>query len=224
MNIRRFLSLALSVPGLALVPSEAAVVTVPGPGGSFLVSDNTLVGGIATGVTAGPPAADASYSEPGVFGGQDTGQPDSWNGDRRWGNDGSATMATWNFGSLPNGTYDVYASWRNIEQNNVSTAHYTGSDGFVTIDIDQRIGAAAHPGIVLNDGANDISFASLGSVTISDGEFTISVDDSVTGSADGTTFIFADAVAIGLIPEPSSFLLACAGALALLVRRRRARS
>ena len=141
--------------------------------------------------------ANANYSEPGVFGGGDAGQPDSWNGDRRWGNDGAATTAVWSFSEVPDGTYDIYASWRNDPQGNVSMAHYTGTDGFVDVDLDQSGGAVALPGIGLNDGAGDINFASLGQVTIADGDFALTVDDSVTGNADGNSFIFADAVALG---------------------------
>ena len=174
------------------------------------MSDNLLSG-----------ASDASYSDnfPGA-GDQDTAQPDSWNGDRRWANGGAATSANWSFNSLTNGIYDVYASWRNNTQANVSLAHYTGTDGFATVDLDQRPGAAAHAGVVLNDGTRNVNFASLGQVTIADGNFTLTVDDSATGSADATTFIFADAVAIHQVPEPSSFGLLGLGFLALVRRRR----
>ncbi|MFN0126971.1 MAG: PEP-CTERM sorting domain-containing protein [Verrucomicrobiales bacterium] len=200
--------------------APAAVITVAGPGGSYLVSDNTLVPPAITAVTTGAPAADASYSEPGVFGGQDAGQPDSWNGDRRWGNGGAATAATWNFIGLSNGVYDVYASWRNATQNNVSSANYTGTDGFATTILDQRVGAAALPGVVLNDGTNDVNFAFLAQVTVADGNFALSVDDSVTGSADGTTFIFADAIAIQGIPEPAVLTLLGLCGFGFLRRRR----
>jgi hypothetical protein len=60
-------------------------------------------------------------------------------------------------------------------------------------------GAASYPGIVLNDGERDVNFAALGAVDVADGTFEVSADDSVTGSADVSTFIFADAIAIGPI-------------------------
>lgn len=142
-------------------------------------------------------SATTNYSEPGPFGGGDTGQPDSWNGDRRWGNDGAGTSASWDFTEVPDGTYDVYASWRNNPQANVSLARYTGTDGFEEITLDHRLGAAGFTGITLSDGARDINFAALGMVTLADGEFTLTVDDSVTGAGDASTFIFADAVALG---------------------------
>jgi hypothetical protein len=168
----------------ALVSAEILQVEDAG-GDNYLVIDASSDG-----------SANENFSEPGAFGGGDAGQADSWNGDRRWGNDGTATTAVWSFSGVPDGTYDIYASWRNDLQGNVSTAHYTGTDGFVEVDIDQSGGASALPGIVLNDGAGDINFASLGQVTISDGEFALTVDDSVTGAI-ANSFIFADAVALG---------------------------
>ena len=201
--VASFLALSLA--------AQAAVTSVAGPGGAtFLVSDNTLNG-----------TADPSYSEPGAFGGQDTtAATDSWNNDRRWGNDGSATIASWSFTGLATGTYDVYASWRNGPQGNVSIAHYTGTDGLAATDLDQRVGAGALPGVLLNDGVRDINFALVGSVAIADGTFVATVDDSVTGSADGTTFIFADALALTQVPEPSGLALIGLGAIALVRRRR----
>jgi MYXO-CTERM domain-containing protein len=189
--------------------ATAAVITVAGPGGDFLVSNNLLAG-----------ASDASYSEPGAFGGQDTAQPDSWGGDRRWGNDGASTEATWLFGGLDNGVYEVYASWRNGAQANVSNAQYTGTDGFGAITFDQAPGAAAFPGVVLNDGIRDVNFVSLGQVAVADGDFSLSVNDGITGIA-VNTFIFADAVAIqSVVPEPSGIALLGLGLLPLLRRRR----
>ena len=171
-----------------LSPAAAEIAQVDDTNGdTFLVIDASADG-----------SADANYSEPGVFGGGDTGQFNSWNGNRRWGNDGAATSASWAFSEVPEGTYDIYASWKNDEQfTNVSTAHYSGTDGFAAVDLDQSGGASVLPGLILNDGAFDINFASLGQVTIADGDFTVTVDDSVTGDGDGASFIFADAIALG---------------------------
>ena len=206
MKTKSFLFLAaVALPFSA----TAAVITVSGPGGDFLVSNNLLAG-----------ASDVSYSEPGAFGGEDTAQPDSWGGDRRWGNDGGSTQASWLFGELDDGVYEVYASWRNGAQANVSNARYIGTDGFGGRTIDQAPGAAAFAGVVLNDGARDVNFVSLGQVTVADGDFALSVDDSINGNA-ANTFIFADAVAIqAVIPEPSGLVLLGLGLLPLLRRRR----
>ena len=141
---------------LWLSPLRAEILQVQDAAGDdYLVIDASSDG-----------SANDNYSEPGTFGGGDAGQADSWDGDRRWGNDGAATTAAWSFTGVPDGTYDIYASWRNDAQGNVSTAHYTGSDSFVDVDLDQSGGAAAQAGIVLNDGNQDINFASLGKVTI----------------------------------------------------------
>ncbi|MDG2401024.1 MAG: hypothetical protein P8M04_10660 [Akkermansiaceae bacterium] len=142
--------------------------------------------------------SDGNYSEPGALEGQDTNQPDSWNGERRWGNAGTNTTATWSFAGLSSGTYQVYASWRNDGQWNVSTARYGLGDGGEAVDLDQRPGAASYPGIVLNDGARDVNFVLLGEVDVDDGNLDVTVDDSIT-EEDALTFIFADAIAIGPI-------------------------
>lgn len=158
--------------------------------------------------------ADGLFSEPGAFAGQDINQLDSWSGIRRWGNDGAATAASWEFPGISNGVYNVYVSWRNDPQPNVSTAHYTGSDGFVTIDLDQRLGASAFPGVELNDGSNLIFFAVVGQITVADGGFSLMVDDSVTGNGEINSFIFADAVALELVSslDPINFSITSSGA------------
>ncbi|MEJ6717710.1 MAG: hypothetical protein QNK82_04390 [Akkermansiaceae bacterium] len=207
MEIKNFLSLVLVTSPLS---ASAAVIAVAGPGGDFLVSDN-LVGG----------ASDASYS--GAMGGDDTNQLNSWGGNRSWGNDGASTSASWVFSGVDgveNAVYNVYVSWKNDGQANVSTAHYTGTDGFAAVDLDQSGGASALSGVVLNDGTRDVNFALLGQVSVADGNFTLTVDDSVTGSA-ANTFIFSDAVAIQkAVPEPTAFALLGLSLIPLLRRRR----
>ena len=142
------------------------------------------------------------YAEPGPFGGEDLNQPDSWAGDRRWGNQGGAlTDATWTFSGLESGTYDVYASWKNGGQANLTdVAPYTVSDGGGQVIIDQRTGPDALPGIVelADSGARSIFFAPLASaVEVGDGELTVTLnDDETPGGGDDTTFVIADAVAI----------------------------
>jgi hypothetical protein len=203
--------------------SLAAPVLVSDGTQNYLVADNGIVAAGGTAVTTDPVDTNTDhYAEPGQFGGQDVDQPDSWNGDRRWGNDGTDTEATWTFTDLESGTYNVYASWRNVPQANVSTAHFSISDSGPTADIDMSTGTTAISALNLNDGSRDIDFALIGSVTVSDGDLVVSVDDSVTG-LDADTFIFSDAVAIGPIPipEPSGIVLGLLGLLGLVKRGRR---
>ena len=220
----RAVFLIVAVVSLAVgATAHGAAVAVVSGGDTYLVADNGIVSGAGTAVTT--TAVDTNtdhYSEPGQFGGQDVGQPDSWNGDRRWGDDGDATSALYEFSGLTNGTYDVYASWRNGEQGNLGLAHYSMSDGGPSIDLDQVPGAAAISALVLNDGTNDIDFAFLGSVAVADGDLAVTVDDTATG-AGGGQFIHTDAIAIFLIPEPSGYILAMFGLLSIrcLNRRRR---
>ena len=203
---------------------SAGPVLVTSGADSYFVADNGVVSGAGTAVTSAPVDTNTDhYSETGL-GGQDVGQPDSWNGDRRWGNNGADTSATFTFDDLLNGTYNVYASWRNVEQGNVSVARYSVSDGGPTTDLDQRPGSASQSALLLNDGTNDIDFALIGAVSISDGNLSVTVDDSATGSADGNSFIHVDAIAVGpVIPEPSSLVLAVLGLLGITAISRRAR-
>ncbi len=203
--------------------AHAAPVLVSDGSQNYLVADNGIVAAGGTNVTSDPVDTNTDhYAEPGQFGGQDVDQPDSWNGDRRWGNDGAATEATWNFTGLVSGTYNVYASWRNVPQANVSLARFTMSDSGPMADIDLSTGSTAVSALNLNDGSRDIDFALIGSVTIADGDLTVSVDDSITG-LDANTFIFSDAVAIGPIPipEPSGMALMLVGLWAFVKRRPR---
>ena len=222
MNKSVLLSSVLLVVLILPSQTKAAAVAVTSGGDTYLVADNGLVSTVGTGVTSGPVDTNTDhYSEPGTFGGQDITGIESWNGDRRWGNDGADTSATYSFTDLVNGEYNVYASWRNVPQGNVSLAHYTVSDGGPTVDIDQRVGATALSALTLNDGTNDVDFALIGSVNVTDGDLLVTVDDSVTGSAENT-FIFSDAIAIGpVIPEPSGMVLGILGGISLLGLRRR---
>ena len=83
-------------------PVGAQVTVTHAAGDDYLVIENG----------DGAPAYEETA---GAFAGTDTGQPDSWNGDRRWDNGGGVnTAAVWQFEGIPNGQYDVYASWRNV--------------------------------------------------------------------------------------------------------------
>jgi len=168
----------------ALMLSAGAQVTVTDAGGDeYLIIEN---GDSAPAYTEGG----------GGFGGTDTGQTDSWNGDRRWDNGGGTnTAAVWTFENLPFGDYNVYSSWRNDAQGNVTTAApYKVSDGLGTVVKNQRVGSTDD--LVLVDGGNrSIEFSLLGSVTVTDGVLTVTLNDDA--STAGNTFVFADAIALG---------------------------
>ncbi|MDG2401027.1 MAG: hypothetical protein P8M04_10675 [Akkermansiaceae bacterium] len=214
MNIRLpfFPFLALSVGIITLESSvTASVVTV---NGDFLVIDNVV---------------DANFSSSG-FGGSDTGQPESWNGVRDWGNGGAATTATWNWGTgnagdsaLGAGVYEIYASWKNGPQANLNDAIFTGTDGWAGVTVDEAPGTSSYAGTLgietLNDGSRDVDFVLLGSATVSDGTFSLTITDDAANA----NFIHVDAAAIRQInpvPEPSLSLLGLLG-FGLLLRRRR---
>ncbi|MDF1713649.1 MAG: lamin tail domain-containing protein, partial [Akkermansiaceae bacterium] len=179
--------LSLISPGILFLSTglsaNAQETVVDESGDEFLVIDNSD-GAPGYTETAGP------------FAGQDAGQADSWNGDRRWDNGGgSNTEAVWEFTGLANGEVDVYASWRNGAQGNLTTAApFQVSDGVGTVIKDMRAG---NPGdLVLQDGGGrSINFALLGRATVSDGNLTVTLNDDA--SASGTTYVFADAIAIG---------------------------
>ncbi len=168
----------------SIVLSAGAQVSVTDAGGDeYLVIDNG--------------DASPAYTEGGGgFAGTDNGQADSWNGDRRWDNGGGAnTAAVWTFDDLPLGQYDVYASWRNEAQGNLTTAApYQVSDGLGTVVKNQRAGNDGD--LVLDDsGSRSIEFSLLGRVTVTDGTVTVILNDDA--STAGDTYVFADAIALG---------------------------
>ena len=178
--LRALLCATLLAVGAVCANAQVTVSHVSGD--EYLLIDNA----------SGAPA----YTEPAGSFGQDTGQPDSWNGDRRWDNGGGANTASqWSFTELPDGEFDVYASWRNNPQGNVTTAApYTISDGLGVVTKNQRAG---NPGdlILTDSSARNVNFALLGTVTVADGDLTVTLNDDASTS--GSTFIFADAIAIG---------------------------
>ena len=163
-------------------------------GKEFLVIDNGI-----TVNSAVPDLKIALYEETATFSGQDTTILTAWKGDRRWGNNGASTSATWSFNSIANGSYLVYASWNNLPQANLGAARYYFSTAGSAFDIEQSGGTDASPGsIALNDGTNLISFAPIGTAVVTNGNLEVTVDDTVTDVGDLEGFIFADAIAICL--------------------------
>ena len=183
----------------------AAPVLVSDGTDSYLVADNGIVSTVGTGITSEPVDTNTDhYIEVGQYSGQDLNVPDSWNGDRRWGNLEMDTLAAYSFANLENGDYNIYTSWRNVPQSNISLAHYQVSDDGPDVEIDQRIGSSAFGDLTLNDGTRNIDFAFIGTVSITDGDLSVLVDDTATGPGDepgGTDFIHTDAIAIGPLPD-----------------------
>ncbi len=188
---------------IAITPEPDPIIVVAPPntsdGNTYLLIDN-VVGG-------DPP----EYVEDitGTNGFDTNGGGNHWGTTRRWSN-GDDTTATWAFDGLADGTYEVFASWRNSAQGNLGTAEYTISDGGPTLSLNQIPGTSSYDGAVtLTDvSSNDrpVDFARLGSVTITDGTLEISATKA------GGNFVFFDAIAItqtspGVIPEPTSLAI-----------------
>ena len=125
------------------------------------------------------------------------------------------STATWTVTGYTIGQdVEVFAHWREIGQvNNASDAPYSVNGGTAVIG-DQTASPAAD--LTLNDGADDLSFESLG-IFAADASGQIQVVLSV-----GNNFTNVDAIAFQTVPEPSSaaLLLGLAG-IALVARRRK---
>ncbi len=117
-------------------------------------------------------------------------------------------------GLVAGGVYDVFAYWP--AQGNTGPATYTVSDGLGPVNVDQTI--ATTPDAPITDPfVGDIKeFQLLGQV-VEDGDGII----TITLSSDGNNFALADAVAVNLVPEPSSLALFGLAALGLALWRQR---
>jgi hypothetical protein len=96
-----------------------------------------------------------------------------------------ANSATWNFGSVPNGEYEVFAKWIAFG-NRASNAPYTILDGLAprgTVTIDQRVAPTG-------DQSNGITWQSLGFFSISNGSLSVRLADNANG------YVVADAIRI----------------------------
>jgi len=156
-------------------------------------------------------SVDASWSDNNSISG-------AFRNDLRFVSDGGGTFATWSFTGLDEGLYDVLATWR--PQSNRSTDAPFLVEGR-TAPVNQREDPA--PDVLINDGTGvDFNFQRLDRIAINADGGSITVQLSDDDSADGNSYVIADAVAVVLVPEPSTFALGLGGVGVLLVRRRRA--
>jgi len=115
---------------------------------------------------------------------------------------GSPASASWTFSNLASGEYEVSASWVG-DFNRSLVSPFTLSDGGGLVEVDQR----------------NNSTSVLGTVTVTDGEFVVSLTDDA--STDPGTFVIADSVSLTVIPEPATLgMVAVFGASILFIRRR----
>jgi len=96
-----------------------------------------------------------------------------------------ANSATWDFGGLPNGDYEVFAKWSAFN-NRASNAPYTIFDGLTqrgTVTVDQRIAPAG-------DQSGGTTWQSLGLFPIVNGSLSVRLADNANG------IVVADAIRI----------------------------
>ena len=152
---------------------------------------------------------DSGYSTTGTWGNSNPNKF-HWDGEIDWANASAGQTATWSFSDLDNGIYNVHASWYS-GGDATSSATYSGLDGG-DVTIDQKINA---DDLSIYDGARDVWFETLGQVTVVDGTATISVTSN-------EAYLYADAVALQAVPEPTTLVLLLAGMVAgfALLKRR----
>jgi hypothetical protein len=131
----------------------------------------------------------------------------------------------WTFNDLADGLYNVYASWQSGSGGGrgITTFETTGSGDTVYTAVDQSNDSSPSLGTI-NDGTKDVYFDLLAQVTVSDGDGVIVVNLPATGGAGSS---YGDAVAVHLVPEPTSVVLLPTAGLFSLVwwwGRRRKRS
>ncbi len=131
--------------------------------------------------------------------------PAAYGDSQRWfSSDNGEGWAKYDFSDVPDGVYDVYASWRDNGAGNLDEqTTYTLSDGGGAAVVNQRIHSLGD--LVMLDPLDDVVNLQLltQNVTIADGNFTVTITAPTPDM-----FAFADAVALQLVPEPSGVLLA----------------
>ena len=124
----------------------------------------------------------------------------------------NGAFATWSFTGLADGTYEIFATWDQDGQGNLTTvAPYSftpvGGTGASTTT-NQRAGTGPAPDLIINDtdasGTLSFDFERLGAVTVKAGQLDVRLD-AVAGGG-GSDFVFADAVAIEAVSVPTGEL------------------
>jgi hypothetical protein len=197
------------------------ISVILGVNSGFSLSDAVAIAEVPTGLTIIDNGG-AGYSQTGF-----TNQiaPNGFNGGLAYNTSpNNGGFATWNFTGLANGAYEVYATSLQSTQGNLSTsAPYTMSDGGGLFGLNQR--ATPTGDLIVADtngsGVDFLEFQRIGYVSVLDGDFLVRLDAVAGGGAND--FVFADAVAIRLVPEPSKSLLLLSSLLSCgLIRRRKA--
>lgn len=194
--------LLLSVPSC----SNAQVIALLDAGGAADGSGQQLLDLSSGGNSLGAISAVFSFSAAPDFFIEQTGTG-SWNVNEFGYDPDSTEVATWTFSNVPVGSsWEVFASWNNSAQGNLSqNAPYTVQG--VSIGVNQEIGALAFQDLTLNDGNDDIQFASLGLAVVgADGNLVVTLSGTGPGTTDsGGDYVIADAIAIRStnVPQPT---------------------
>jgi hypothetical protein len=86
---------------------------------------------------------------------------------------GTSANATWTFNSVPNGTYNVYATWKTLPILSLSTSVTYNINGTNNV-INQRI----KPNSLVEDG---VDWGLIGTVTVTNGTITIKLTNNTSG-------------------------------------------
>lgn len=122
-------------------------------------------------------------------------------------------FATWSFTGLADGTYEIYATWDQDGQGNLTTAAPysfapTGGTGSSTTVNQESVGTGPDADLIIDDtdasGTLSFDFEKLGAVTVKAGQLDVRLD-AVTGGG-SSDFVFADAVAIEAVTVPTGLL------------------
>lgn len=196
------LSVLLTVLLCFAQPAHSQVIAVLDAGGEADGSGQVLSDLSTNGNDIGSISGVFSFTGPPDFTTNNGGG--SWNASEFAFGPDSTETATWMFSGLPAGTtWEVFASWNNAPQGNLSeNAPYSVQGNQVLVN--QEAGAVFFQDLILNDGTADIDFASLGTALVGpDGSLTVTLEgtgpDTIESDLD---FVIADSIAIRMLVQP----------------------